>query len=98
MAARAIEVEQHEKQVRQYAEWERQYGKPKPFEQAGKCTCCGRDWSEIIKASDARKKALWDGLRAHFKLAKGKWPPYRDMAPVARKLGYADIADAWERS
>lgn len=98
MAAVAIEAEQHEKQVQQHAEWEIQYGKPKPFEQTGKCTCCGRDWNEIIKISDARKKALWHGLRAHFRPAEGNWPPYRDMAPVARELGYADYADAWERS
>ena len=81
----------------QITEWRKQYGPPKPFDQHGKCTCCGRDWTEIIKTSTGRRAAKWAALRAHFDVKKGKWPSYRDMAPVARQLGYTDYAEAWER-
>ena len=82
----------------QRKEWERQYGKPQPFGMDGKCTCCGREWKEILKTSDDRKQAMWNGLREHFHVKKGKWPSYQDMAPVARALGFEDYARAWERS
>ena len=96
MAARAIELEKSAKQETQTREWQRQYGKPKPFEQADTCTCCGRLWSEIMSTAIQRQARLWDLLRQHYG-TPGKWPPCRDMAPVARQLGFADYADAWER-
>jgi hypothetical protein len=85
---------------KQLREWEKRYGPPRPYDtsQKGKCLCCGREWEEIIRTSQERKTAMWNSLRAHFGVKNGKWPPYRDMAPVARALGYKDYADAWERS
>ena len=82
----------------QITEWQKKYGPPVSFEQHGKCTHCGRDWEEIIKTSTERRAAMWAALRAHFEVKNGKWPSYRDMAPVARSLGYTDHADGWERT
>ena len=83
----------------QNAEWERQYGKPHAFEGSrGKCSCCGRDWEEIMKTASDRRTEMWAKLRVHFEPKRGQWPSYRDMAPVVRDLGYEDYADAWERS
>jgi hypothetical protein len=86
-------------------EWRKQYGPPKKMslEMKGKCLDCGSDWSEIIATAQARQKALWEGLKAHFQPKREgrfgfvKWPKYREMAPVARQLGFAKEADAWER-
>lgn len=82
------------------AEWKKQYGPSKPADLGrGKCLDCGRDWKEILKTSGERNRLMWAQLREHFgiKANKGKWPQWRDMAPVARKLGYEDYARAWER-
>lgn len=49
-------------------------------------------------APQKRQREMWAKLKAHFNVKHGKWPSYREMAPVARELGYADYADAWERS
>ncbi len=80
-------------------EWRKQYGPPQKMSVAmqGKCLDCGRDWSEIIKTARERRKQLWDGLRDHFKPKKGLWPPWKEMAPIARQLGFTKEADAWER-
>jgi hypothetical protein len=84
-----------------HAEWRAQYGSAQKVPvvgMTGKCTCgCDRGWKEIMGTSQDRQKALWDGLRAHFQPVKGQWPPYRDMAPMARKLGFEAEAQAWER-
>jgi len=83
-----------------HAEWRAQYGPAQKVPvtgMSGKCLCgCGRDWSEILATAQDRQKKLWDGLRAHFQPVKGKWPSYRDMAPIARKLGFEAEAHAWE--
>lgn len=73
----------------QRKEWEREYGPPRAFDQP--------DWKSIGDNSNSRHAQLWAGLRDHFKVNNGKWPSFRDMAPIARKLGFDDYATAWER-
>ena len=89
----------HQAQRDRHVEWRKEYGdpEPEPIDTHGKCKCCGRDWKEIMKTASDRHASLWNGLREYFQLKKGQWPSYRDMAPIARKLGFVDYANAWER-
>lgn len=65
----------------QYAQWEREYGKPQPFPM------------QLPAKRVRRNDALWAALRKQFPAG---WPDWRTLAAAARKLGYEDYARAWE--
>jgi hypothetical protein len=80
---------QFEPKESQAAKWEREYGKPVPFDTSmeGTCLCCGRPWSEIL-AHRAVSDEMWRRIKAHLKVSdfsETSWPAvYR----AKKELGY----------
>ena len=75
----------------QTAEWEKQYGKPEPF------SGWEAEAAKIMPAAakyKAREAELWKELR---KLYPSTWPSWGVLATEARRLGYHDYANAWEK-
>src|ERR1035441_3683180 len=56
-----------EPQESQKAQWEREYGKPVPFDSSmeGTCLCCGRPWAEILSAR-AVQDEMWRRIKAQL--------------------------------
>lgn len=80
-----------------HADWERQYGPPKPFnvgERAAALRTAAKGDEE-----QSRHKAMWAAIRRHLKLKSDEdWSAWPVCAKAARELGYADYADRWEAS
>jgi hypothetical protein len=80
---------QFEPQESQKAKWEREYGKPVPFDSSmeGTCLCCGRPWAEILSAR-AVQDEMWRRIKAQLGVkdfAETSWPA---VYKAKRELGY----------
>ena len=80
---------QFEPQEPQKAKWEREYGKPVPFnsDMEGTCLCCGRPWSEIL-AYRAVSDEMWRRIKAHLKVSDFSETSWLAVYKAKRELGY----------
>ena len=88
---------QFEPQESQKAKWEREYGKPVPFDSSmeGTCLCCGRPWAEILSAR-AVQDEMWRRIKAHLKCKDFSEVSWLQVYKAKKELGYT-LAPAEQR-
>jgi len=80
---------QFEPQESQKAKWEREYGKPVPFDTSmeGTCLCCGRTWADIL-SYHAVQDEMWRRIKAELKVSDFSETSWPAVYKAKRDLGY----------
>jgi hypothetical protein len=80
---------QFEPQESLHAKWEREYGKPVPFDSSmeGTCLCCGRPWAEIL-AHRAVDNEMWRRIKAHLNVKDFSEVSWLKIIQAKKELGY----------
>ncbi len=73
----------------QKQKWEREYGKPVPFDTSmeGTCLCCGRPWAEIL-AHTAVEEEMWRRIKERLKVSDFHEVSWLAVYQAKKALGY----------
>lgn len=77
-------------QESQRAKWEREYGKPMPFDSSmeGACLCCGKPWAEILTTHRNAETEMWTRIKAHLKCKDFSDVSWVAVYKAKKELGY----------
>ncbi len=69
--------------------WEREYGKPVPFDSSmeGVCLCCNRPWAEIL-SHKAVEDEMWRRIKEHLDTKDFSNVSWRQVFQAKKDLGY----------